>query len=57
MNKRGVLRMKALVFVQKGVLYDVNWGVKACILRSKSIHIGLQKHADCRFILRKWDKR
>ena len=42
MKKRCVLRMKALVFVQKGVLYDVNWGVKACILRSKSIHIRLQ---------------
>lgn len=53
MKKRCVLRMKALVFVQKGVLYDVNWGVKACILRSKSIHIRLQKHADCRCILRK----
>lgn len=36
------MRMKALVFVQKGVLYDVNWGVKACILRSKSIHIAMQ---------------
>lgn len=52
MNKRSVLREKALVFVQKGVLYDVNWGVKACILIFKSIPIGLQKHADCRFILR-----
>lgn len=37
-----VLRVKALVFVQKGVLYDVNWGVKACILRSKSINIAPQ---------------
>lgn len=34
MKKRCVLRVNALVFVQKGVLYDVNWGVKACILRS-----------------------
>lgn len=46
-----VLRVKALVFQQKGPLYDVNWGVKACRLRINSIHIGLQKHADCRFIL------
>lgn len=53
MKKRSVLREKALVFVQKGVLYDVNWGVKACILRIKSIHIMLQKHVDCWFILRK----
>lgn len=57
MKKRCVLRVNALVFVQKGVLYDVNWGVKACILRSKSIHIGIQKHTDCRFVLRKWDER
>ena len=41
MKKRSVLRMKALVFVQKGVLDDANWGVKACILRSKNIHIRL----------------
>lgn len=53
MKKRCVLRMKALVFVQKGVLYDANWGVKACILRSKSIHVGMKKHTGCRFILRK----
>ncbi len=57
MKKRCVLRVNALVFVQKGVLYDVNWGVKACILRSKSIHIRLQKHADCRCILREWDEK
>lgn len=42
MKKRSVLREKALVFVQKGVLDDVNWGVKACILRDKSINIRLQ---------------
>lgn len=41
MKQRSVLRKKVLVFVQKGVLYDVNWGVKACIMRSKSIHIRL----------------
>lgn len=53
MNKRSVLREKALVFVQKGLLDDANWGVKACILRIKSINIRLQKHTGCRFILRK----
>lgn len=57
MKKRSVLREKALVFVQKGLLDDANWGVKACILRIKSIHIGLQKHADCRFVLCEWSKR
>lgn len=57
MKKRSVLREKALVFVQKGVLYDVNWGVKACRLRIKSIHIGWQKHADCQFNLCGWSKR
>lgn len=57
MKKRSVLRENALVFVQKGVLYDVNWGVKACRLRIKSIHIGRQKHADCQFVLCEWSKR